>query len=282
MILALFSCSGKKIRNICIKGVVIDKITKVTVDRARVTVLFWNQVENYSEELNYVKKECVTDKNGAFTAIYKGGIIAIDLAVKASNYKVSLLKIKEIPNDTLNIIVELNKANLSSKTIFYQKSDSLFISIREYKLPKEQKIEDWGINIEKGTSVKNLQNVTVWAESKKGVPVILVTSHESGIIPIFRDNIKQSILYEYDKAPTSGYVSRYQLKGNEAGFFVHSKGKYAKLIRVGKSYQKTVPYKEGYYVENGINFKLIYQPDGTQDLNIEPINNLENFILEGL
>lgn len=277
--LMLFSCSNQH-HPIVIKGIIIDKETKAPITNAEVLVLLWNQVKQ-SSEISYTKQKRFTDNRGIFIIYYKKKPIEIDIAAVAKGYNIYSYKNRNLDNDTLIVVFELQAISKKNNATFYNNSDSLFISTRKFN--KDHRVEQWGIDIESGNSAIVSNNITIWAEpSTNSRPKVLVTSDNSGIVPIFRKNIKQSIYYEFIEAPINGYKNIYQLSGNEAGFFVFSNGKYAKLILIGDNYNQSVPFLNDFYTENGIKFKLIYQSDGTTNLAISTRFDLERFLLEGL
>ena len=88
---------------------------------------------------------------------------------------------------------------------------------------------------------------------------------------------------ELDKAPTEGYVKRYQLSGNEQGFFIKCRdGKtYARLLIFSLEYDRSSPYADGHFRDYGIMFNVELQTEGSEFNNPKDLR-LEHYILEKL
>ncbi len=101
-----------------------------------------------------------------------------------------------------------------------------------------------------------------------------------GIIPIYQDEIFQSLIVEKNIAPLNGYLKEYTLNGNEVGFFVKDRfGKiYSKvIIKGGKT--KISKFQDPYLIDIDFSyFDVIIQHNGSRNLNITQDLDLEGYI----
>jgi len=128
------------------------------------------------------------------------------------------------------------------------------------------------------------ENPDVWLEINNydSSSEIWVTQDGGGLMPIYQGNIKRPLIYGAVQAPESGYVNRYECKGNEVGFYVRtSTNKFAKLL-LQESVTKSIPYKNSFYKEKGRLLRYIFQSNGSRNLRAVPNIELEQILLENL
>lgn len=292
MILCLVCCN-RSVKDIEIQGVVIDKISGKTIDGAKLMVLCWrwSKIEMNDEE--YSKRELHTDKNGKFSMNFEMGH-RLDIAAFAKGYEISRFS-QKLTKGTLDLTIEMEKVFGISPNVNVDEDsirifNNLFVGFRNYYQKEKRFTEFWGIDFSKGISSNIESEADIWLKDDGMVDsehFTLTSPPGGGLIPIYQSDITHSFKYEKKVAPDSGYLEKYKLNGREAGFFVKSKknGNYGKLILLKNTTKGSVPVETGYYDEFNLNFELILQLDGTNNLNFISTGHdmdLEQYLLDTL
>jgi hypothetical protein len=272
MMLELASCNSNEITNqITVKGAVLDNQTGKPIANARVTLLVWRKVR-YDED-TYDKVDTVANDKGIFQVEFTEGY-KVDIGSIASNYYPIAKEVKDLKQAS-NIELRLNKNAADGVS---EDLGQLASFVRDYNTTPRLESEYYGINILNGTNTKSLDSMDIGVEQSAEInyPKVLVTSERGGIVPIFK-NTKNEI----NKAPKEGYVRRYQLKGNEQGFFIRCRdGKtYSRLMIYSLEYDRSTPYKNGHFKDYGIMFNVLLQNVGNE-FNIPDTIRLDYYILE--
>jgi hypothetical protein len=268
------SCnSSNKFDAIEVKGIILDSQTGKAIPNARVTLLCWRNVR-FDEE-TYEKVDTITDSSGVFKVRFKEGF-KVDVGSIATNYHPSVLEIKDI-NNASKIQLKLHPNNASG---LLKQWGQLAVFVREYETEPSLPKSFHGINLLEGTNTQSSDSMDVgimqFADIK--YPKILVTSFKGGIIPFF-ENSKSAI----SKAPEDGYVTKYELQGNEGGFFVRCRDgrTYARLIIFSVQYDRTTQYRNGFFRDYGIMFNADLQTQGREFNNPDDLR-LDYYILENI
>lgn len=269
MFLAACNNDKHKEANKIVSGIILCESTGKPIPNARVTLLCWRKVG--SDEEDYNKIDTFADANGEFkvliTNCFKLGIGSI-----AANYYPAK---KEIQNmDSVGSITLSLVQNNSKETA--RDLGRLNVYNREYSSALPNAKENYGINLLAGnsTTIKDSIDIGVELVSSGTYPKILIAHNNAGIMPITTNAI--------NIAPENGYVSKYELQGNEKGFFIKCRNgfSYARLILISK-YDASVPYKNSFYKEYGLTFGITIQPNG-REIGVSDNFRLDYFVLGSL
>lgn len=285
--LLLTSCKTT-VKNIHVEGLVTDSQSRKPIQGAKVIILSWKPSGFELDDIDYVKSEVITDKDGRFIATFERGL-RLDIGVMADGYIIARSSLDELHNGTVNASLSLDRIDaLHPETITTTMFENLFVGLRDYFANHDLKRTiALGINLKEGKSTEKQSEFDVWAErdEKNGFPDILCTPKSGGLIPIFEKDIKRSVLFEKYVAPSGGYLTHYKLLGNEAGFFVKSRDgeSYGKLILKPEKTDVEGRDEIGVFKEYRIYFRVIYQPDGSPDLftGVENVD-LEQYLLNSI
>jgi hypothetical protein len=288
LLLMLLTNSCQEIKNISVSGVVTDVASKKPLANCEVVLLCWRSSTHAG--LYVEKAVIITNEQGQFTARFEQGM-RIDLAAKAAGYQIYTQENAALTNRQVGFSVTLTKVINASPTIVHSLDKSRFlehsqqpsIAIRDvYRQNRKLETIYFGINLKDGQTTSSKSEADIFGERDGSdlFPAILVASGNGGLLPIFREDLKKSIIYEMTEAPAAGYITRYKLKGNEAGFFVKLRdGTYAKLILIPEKADSSVPYNGGYYLEYSLSFYWIYESNGSKNLTVNPNVDLEEYLL---
>ncbi|MBS1651350.1 MAG: hypothetical protein JSU07_04990 [Bacteroidetes bacterium] len=290
MVLTLLTGCGDR-TNIKVIGQITDEETGEPINNADISASCW--YHHNIDDASLDRKTVKTDNSGKFAVDFEKGY-AVNLVAKAKNYEP-----KQISNDLneneISFAIKLRKAKANPTLISFTDKNSLnledsekdpYLRVRFQGLKSRQldfnNVKTYGFDFSSQTTKIETANCDIWfdPEKKEGQPTILRTNKSGGLLPIFENEIKSSLLYEKDVAPKVGYTTEYKLKGNEVGFFV--------LCRDGKTYAKIIfdlglidisspDGKGSFYKEFGRKFRYLYQPDGSTNLaypnsDIDPEN----------
>lgn len=272
--ISLISCGdNKNTMEIVVKGVILDSLTSKPIPNARVTILCWRRVG--SDEETYDKVDTVTNSQGAFEVNFIEGF-KVDVGSIASNYHPSVQEIKDV-NTASNIKLKL-KSNAASGLL--KDLGQLAVFVRDYSINPPAPKTYHGINLLSGNNTQSLDSLDVGIvhDGEIQYPKILISSERGGIVPILDKSNNQISI-----APEEGYVKKYELNGNEKGFFVRCRdGKtYARLIIFSLEYDRSSPYKNGHYKDYGIMFNVELQTEG-KEFNSSNDMRLDHYILENI
>jgi hypothetical protein len=270
----LISCNNpNNSRQIEVKGVILDNQTGKPIPSARVTLLCWRKVR--SDEETYDKIDTIANSQGAFRIKFDEGF-KVDIGSIAPNYHPSVQEIKDV-NNAINIELKLDS---NTATGSLQELGQLAVFIREYNTEPSIPRTFHGIDLLDGinTQSSDSMDISIMQYSEINYPQKLITSAKGGIVPIF-DNSNNTI----SKAPEEGYVTIYELKGNEKGFFVKCRdGKtYARLMVFSLRYDRSSPYSNGSFKDYGIMFNADLQAEGREFSSPNDLR-LDYYILENL
>jgi hypothetical protein len=281
--------------NIVVTGQVIDEVTGQPIPKAEVVVLCWYM--HSIDDASFNKQTLTTDDKGNYKATFDKGH-KVDVAAKSVGY-IANRSYNELKTNEIYVTLKLTKAKANPSLVTLLNTDNVMLDITD-KVPflririhggernslDLNKIETFGFDFSTLTTSNDISKCDLWfkIEKKEVQPTTINTNTNGGIIPIYDNEVKSSLLYEKTTAPTTGYKNELVLKGNEEGFFV--------LCRDGKTYGKIIWEKSGidisspdgqgsFYKEFGKNFSCLYQPNGTTDLSYSRSDiSLEDFLVD--
>ena len=281
------SCKYKEVRNVVISVIVQDSVTKEPIEGAEVVILGWKQ--NNIDDLNYKLRKEVTDFKGQFQAEFERAL-RIDIAVKAIDYKVADSTIKQLTKQENVVSLKLIKETEGNTAIYISseppESDSLYWGVRYYHSTSLRNFEEvWGFNMNKKKTTNRINDADIWiqtANNKSYKEWILFTRNGWGIQPIYYDEVNGNLIINKAEAPQGNYLEKYKIRGSEVGYFLRGKNgmEYAKIILTPYSIDNSIPLDtEGYYEEKIQPFQIIYQKDGSTNLEVNPKFDLETYLL---
>jgi hypothetical protein len=270
----LVSCTNpNNSKQIEVKGVILDSQTGKPIPNARVTLLCWRQVR--SDEETYDKIDTIANSEGAFEVRFEEGF-KVDIGSIAANYHPSVQEIKDVDKAS-NIELKLDR---NTATGSLRELGQLAVFVRDYNTEPTMPRTYHGINLLDGTNTQSSDSMDVGVVQYASVeyPKILITSAKGGIVPIF-DKSKNTI----SKAPEGGYLTKYEMTGNEKGFFVKCRdGKtYARLMVFSLKYDQSSPFSNGSFKDYGIMFNAVLQTEG-REFNSPNDLRLDYYILENI
>jgi hypothetical protein len=145
---------------------------------------------------------------------------------------------------------------------------------------ENDKTVTFGFDFTTLTTKVDTLNCDLWFKIER-TPATLVVPKSGGIIPILKSDVKSSLLYEIEQAPTTGYGRSYKLTGDEDGFFIK--------CRDGKTFAKIIlnkgtvdmAGKAGVFKDQGKHFSYFYQQNGSTDLAYPRTKiDLERFLVD--
>ncbi|MFM2224833.1 MAG: hypothetical protein RJA07_1035 [Bacteroidota bacterium] len=287
------SCQDRK--NIVVIGQIVDEATGLPIPKAEVVVLCWYM--SNIDDATFKKKTLITDGNGNYKTTFNEGY-EIDIASKSVGY-IANRSYNKLKDNKISVTLKLAKAKANPTLITVLNTDNAmfngtnkipFLRIRIHEGKNHSldytNIETFGFDFSTLTTNNDTSKCDLWfkIEKKEEQPTIINTNKNGGIIPIYNDEVKSSLLYEKSTAPTTGYKNEIELKGNEEGFFVLCRDgkRYGKIILEHSSIDISSPDGHGsFYKEFGKNFSCLYQPNETTNLSYSiPNLNLENFLVD--
>ena len=276
---SLLGCNRKEAKNIVVKGVVFNKETNKPISNAQIVILAWEPSLTETDGLEYTKKEFVSDKNGFFSGEFDAAL-KLDIASTSEGYKPTLKRIDEISsNDILvKLPLELMKVNNFSSQVYVKQP--LFLGYKKFFTKENNSIELLGINLNTlDNSDLNKSDLYVEYDPSTKTPKRLICKPNTGILPIYKEKNK-SLIFDFLIAPDSGYQVEHNVTGEEAGYFLKHGNGYCKLI-MKERIDSSIPYKDGYYKEEGYTFEAICNPVGV-NLAVNRKIDLEDYILENM
>lgn len=291
-LLVLTSCISEQ-HDITVTGKILDSETNKPIPNAEVVALCWYQ--NNIDDVTFKKQTTNTDNQGYYKFSFDIGH-KIDIASKTAKHSPNRAY-NELNNNNLNVDLSLEpKKNDTSlvvnlTTMRYSKKDEAIPYLRQrvYSNPATDEldfanIESWGYDFINSKNSPNTDSIDIWFRSvnKEEHPTTMLTNPNGGLIPIYNKDVQSSLLFEKKEAPLDGYVTEYELQGNEEGFFVKCRDglTYAKLLMEKSKIDKSSPSKNGYYKEWGYNFGSIYQTDSSRTFNYNQDIDLEQFLVD--
>ena len=108
MLFILFSCTENAMnqKNISVKGLVADSITRMPIANARVTILCWYHAG--WDKTDYISIDTLTDKSGYFSAKFEKGYKVVVASI-ATKYHPNLAASEEFDGNNIEINVVLGK-----------------------------------------------------------------------------------------------------------------------------------------------------------------------------
>lgn len=294
LLLLLASCQDR--RNITLSGQLVDGATGAPIAHGEVVALCWYQHNFY--ETSYKKQALTADHEGRFEATFDQGH-QVDIAAKAPGYQ-PWRKYTKLEDNELTVILELTRVTDNPTLVSVLTTDGslsdgdaqdTFLRVRIPALENRQKLDferaqTFGYSLSTSTSSSDTTQADLWfrIEAREGQPTTLATPHQGGLIPILRSEVESSLLFEQSIAPTSGYVTTYELTGSEDGFFIRCRdgNTFGKLILEKSAISISSPDGQGgSYEEFGKRFSYLYQPNGTTNLTYPNAEvDLENFLVD--
>lgn len=290
----LASCQD--MQNIVVTGQVIDETTGKPIPNAEVVVLCWYNLN--IDDASFNKQTLTTDNEGKYQAKFDKGH-QVDVASKAIGYPPNR-SYNELKDNEIEVNLKLTKKKENPDLVTLLNTDNVMLNLNEnfpfmrVRIPGVKNGQGldfknattYGFDFKSVTTNSDTTQTDLWFRivNKEEQPTTIVTSVKGGLIPILNNEIKSSLLYEKNIAPTTGYVTTYKLTGSEAGFFVRCRdGKsYGKIILEKSAIDISTPDGQGsYYKEFGKNFSCLYQPNGTTDLTYSQTDiDLEEFLVD--
>jgi hypothetical protein len=282
------SCQDRN--NVIVTGQITDELTGNPIPNSEVVVLCWYM--NSIDDASFNKQTLKTDSNGNYIAKFEKGH-QVDVASKYSGYNPNR-SYNKLKDNKINVNLKLSKSIQNKSLITLLNTDNVdapFMRVRIYADKGNTKLnfnnwETFGFNFKTMSVTNDTLNADIWFDkiTKEEQPKIIKTNKLGGVIPIDNNEVKSSVLFEKGVAPNNGYLTSYNLKGNEEGFFVKCRdGKtYGKIILEKSEIDHSGPDGKGNYIkEFGKNISCLYQPDGTTNLTyqIEEID-LEDFLVD--
>ena len=267
----LIACSNDKHKedNKIVSGVILSESTGKPIPNARVTLLCWHKVG--SDEEDYNKIDTVADTTGEFKVLIPSSF-KIDIGSIATNYyptKKEIQNVDSVSSITLSLVQ--NNSKEPSKDM-----GRLNAYNREYSPDLSISKENYGLNLLAGNSTTRKDSIDIGVElAPNGTyPKVLIAHNNAGIIPITSNTM--------NVAPEDGYLSKYELQGNEKGFFIKCRNgtSYARLMLISK-YDASVPYKGSFYKDYGLMFGITMQPNG-KEIGVPDNFRLDHFVLGSL
>jgi hypothetical protein len=288
----LTSCISEQ-HNIVVSGKILDSKTNIPISNAEVVALCWYQ--NNIDDVTFTKKVTTTDKKGHYKLQFDKGY-QIDIASKAENYNPNRIYNK-LDNNNLNVDLELTQmtnnnsliVNLTTMNLRNEDEAVPYLRQRLYSNPTTNELdfstaELWGYDFINSRNTPLIGSADIWLKSilKQEHSTVLIASSKGGIIPIYRDEVKNSLLFDKIEAPLNGYMEQYQLKGNEEGFFVRCRDgvTYGKLIMQKSKVDRSSPYENGYFKEWGYYFGSLYQSDSSRIFDYYLEIDLEQYLVD--
>ncbi len=274
IVFTTLACNDDK-SNIVVTGQVIDEITGKPIPNAEVLVRCW--YHHNIDDNSFNEETLTTDNYGWYETRFSKGH-KVDVASVADDYQPSRSH-NELKNNVVEVNLKLKKGKenptLITSTVLYKNPPYLKVRIPADKNGEEMDFENaqsFGFDFKSLKTNSDTTQTDFWyrIENKEGLPSTIVTSNKGGLIPIFDDEIKSSLVYEKTTAPIKGYVTTYKLTGKEEGFFIRCRdGKtYGKMIFGEAEIDVSAPDGQGsFYKEFGKNIICLYQPNGTTDLS---------------
>ncbi|MCX6207055.1 MAG: hypothetical protein NTZ19_12480 [Bacteroidetes bacterium] len=265
------ACSNVKQKEVnkMVRGVILSESTGKPIPNARVILLCWQKVR--SDEEDYNKIDTVADANGEFKVLIPNSYKLNIGSIAAKYYPAK----KEIQNTdsvgSITLSLEENKSKEPSRDLGRMNAFN-----REYSSTLSINKENYGINLLAGNSTTKQDSIDIGVELVPNgtYPKVLIAYNKAGIIPITSSTI--------NVAPENGYLSKYELQGNEKGFFIKCRNgtSYARLMLISK-YDTSVPYKGSFYKDYGLMFGITMQPNG-KEIGVPDNFRLDHFALGSL
>ncbi|GHN03211.1 hypothetical protein WSM22_47000 [Cytophagales bacterium WSM2-2] len=275
------SCQDKQ--NIKVTGQVKDDLTGGPIQNAEVVVLCWYM--HNVDDASFKKKIVTTDKSGNFIATFEKGH-KIDVATQGIGF-LPAKKYTKLESNEINLDFKLKRDKKNETLISYLMTETDFITLAD-KTPflrlrtLDNKVTTYGFDFKTLTTKLDTLNCDLWFKIETK-PATLVTNKSGGILPIMKSEIKSSLLYEMEQAPTTGYRKSYVINGEEEGFFIKCRdGKtFAKIILTKGTMEISGPVNGSAYKDQGRYFSYFYQPNGSVDLTFSNAKiDLENFLVD--
>ena len=288
IITSTVSCQDRN--NIIVTGQITDELKGKPIVNSEVVVLCWYM--SNIDDASFYKQTLKTDSNGNYIAKFEKGH-QVDVASKYIGYNPNR-SYNKLKDNKIIVDLKLSKSiqNKSLKTLLnIDNKDAPFMRVRIYSDKKSTKLnfnnwETFGFDFKKMSVTSDTLNADIWFDkiTKEEQPKTIKTNLLGGVIPINNNEVKSSLLFEKETAPNTGYLTSYNLKGNEEGFFVKCRdGKtYGKIILEKSAIAHIGPDgKGGFIKEFGKYINCLYQPNGTTNLTfqIEEID-LEDFLVD--
>lgn len=274
LILFLFILEGctfdRDVRqNVLVKGQILDSITGKAIPNAQIIVFGWYR---FGEEESYEKVDTFVNADGSFETKFSEAF-KIEIGAIARGYHPSVLKIIDL-DKPINVTMKLLHSRAVGKTVDLGQMAVFFRDSNKNTNVREL----YGIDILNGKNTSILDSIDIGLEESKkdSNKKILITQESGGIIPIFS-------LANKKIAPITGYKTKYEITGKEAGFFVKCRDgmSYAKLTASGFELDRSIPSKDGSLKDSGIMFQVYLLTEG-REFGIPENFRLDYFMLGNL
>ncbi|NQY08663.1 MAG: hypothetical protein HRT71_04010 [Flavobacteriales bacterium] len=292
MLVILNSCISEQ-QDIVVQGRILDAKTDKPISNAEVVALCWYQ--NNLDDVSFKKQNTITNSEGVYQFKFEDGY-KIDIASKAQNY-IPSRTYNKLANNELTKDLKLNKSRknkslivkLTAMNIPKDNEETPYLRQRVYSNPETKELdftttESWGYDFVNSKNTVIIDSADIWLKSvsKEEHSTILITSNKGGLVPIYSSEIDNTLLFEKLEAPQEGYLTEYQLTGNEEGFFVRCRDgvTYGKLIMEKSKIDISSPHAKGYFKEWGYNFSSLYQPDSSRRFDYYLNIDLEDFLVD--
>jgi hypothetical protein len=280
LVAVISSCQDR--RNIKVTGKIIDDLTSAPIPNAEVVVLCW-YMHNVDDE-SFKKEAISTDESGNFVVKFDKGH-KVDIASQANGF-LPMKKYVKLESNEINLELRIKRDKKNGTLISHLTTGSDFVDTTErapfLRLRTQNNLTvTYGFDFTTLTTKVDTLNCDFWFKVER-TPTTIVAPKSGGIIPIQRKEVKSSLLYEMEHAPTTGYLKSFALTGDEEGFFIKCRdGRFAKVIFAKGIMDVNRPFNGGSFKDQGRYFSYLYQPNGTTDLAFSDSKiDLERFLVD--
>ncbi len=281
LVVMLSSCRNG--RDIKVTGRIIDDLTGDPIPHAEVVVLCWYK-HNVDDE-SFKKEAIASDDLGNFGVNFDNGY-KVDIASQANGF-LPVRKHVNLKSNEIYLELRIKKIKGNETLISHLTTGADFVDTTERASflqlrTHNNRTVSYGFDFATLTNKTDTLNCDFWFKIER-TPTTVVVPKSGGIIPIQRNEVKSSLLFEMEQAPATGYLTSYTLNGDEEGFFIKCRdGKtFAKVIFSQGVMEINRPSNGGSFKAQGRYFSYLYQPNGTTDLAYPNSKiDLEEFLLD--
>ncbi|CAG5069094.1 hypothetical protein DYBT9623_01829 [Dyadobacter sp. CECT 9623] len=258
--------------HVIVSGRVRNGLTGLPLQNA--DVLIFCRQESGIDDMSLVEQSVRTDSAGYFVAEFNKGV-KFEIAIKKKGF-VPVKLSRWLDSNTIKLNISLLEIAFNSSTIAsFDINECRNIQIYNRYLTKHKStspipaVNLFGLDIATLCVKDDTSKCDIWLEANSNFEHPLRIISKYGVHPIYRSEVKSSLLYERCVAPTSGYKYNLTLEPEIVGFFVKcSKGNsYAKVLLEFEETTGEWDENETKIAEKGISLNYLFQPNGTTNLH---------------